>query len=110
MTAPKAPKGRWQVSESDGAALFALVMADTGGAPSARAASPDDPAIEGAWRDLRRPGAVGESGLLASVTHLADGVEIRFYEADPTVPTVIRLHAVAGGWSGDRSRPASSGP
>jgi hypothetical protein len=44
------------------------------------------------------------------VTHLADGVEIRFYEADPTVPTVIRLHAVAGGWSGDRSRPASSGP
>jgi len=86
-------------------------MADTGGAPSSRATSPDNPAIEGAWRDLRRPGAVGALGLLQSVTHIADSVEIRFYEADPSTPTVIRLRAEAGGgWSGDLVETGASRP
>jgi hypothetical protein len=103
--------GRWRLSGSDGADLFAFVMADTGGAPSSRAASPDNPAIEGAWRDLRRQGGLGDSGLLQSVAHIADRVEIRFYEADPSAPTVVKLRIDAAGvWSGDLVEAGSSRP
>jgi len=94
--------GRWRLTSPDGLPLFAFVMADTGGAPSPHAASPSSPEIEGAWRDLRREGVPGSSGLLISVEHLADMVEIRFYEADPAAPTVVKLHDDASGvWSGD---------
>ena len=94
--------GRWRLTSPDGTSLFAFVIADTGGAPSPHAALPSSPEIEGAWRDLRREGGVGTSGLLISVEHLADTVEIRFYEADPAAPTVVKLHDDASGvWSGE---------
>jgi len=103
--------GRWRLVGADGTDLFAFVMADTGGAPSSRAATPDAPAIEGAWRDLRRPGALAASGFLQSVVHATDAVEIRFYEADPSAPTVVKLRAdAAGAWSGDLVEAGSSRP
>jgi hypothetical protein len=103
--------GRWSLTAQDGTPLFAFVMADTGGAPSSRAASPGAPAIEGAWRDLRRAGGYSGSGLLMSVTHLADTVEIRFEETYPGGATVVTLHADAGGvWSGSLTEDGASRP
>ena len=94
--------GRWQLSSADGVALFAFVMADTGGAPSRRAVTPSNPEIEGAWRDLRRVGAADDSGLLTSVQHIADTVEIRFYDPNASAVVLVKMHADASGvWSGD---------
>ncbi len=93
--------GRWRLSGGDGVALFDFVLADTGGTPASKAAT-DAATIEGAWRDLRREGGVGGSGVIESVTHVADRVEIRFHQADPASPTVLTLRAGAEGvWSGD---------
>jgi hypothetical protein len=51
--------------------------------------------VEGAWRDLRRPGATDASGLIDSVQADADALTVRFADA-----TAV-LHSGGGTWSGE---------
>lgn len=92
--------GRWRLSDGAGAPLFDFQLADPGAAPSPAAADPDHPEIEGAWRDLRREGALAASGFLTSVRREGEALELTFSEGPRTVR--IRLTPVSGaGWRGE---------
>ncbi len=94
--------GSWRLSDGAGAPLFDFQLTDPGGAPSPRASAPDHPDIEGAWRDLRRMGALGASGFLQSVRHDGSSLVISFTEAGPARPTRLTLRPTAdGGWTGE---------
>lgn len=54
-------------------------------------------AVEGAWRDLRRPGALTASGLVEAVEREGEAVRLRF---DGGKVAVLRPRA-NGGWAGD---------
>ncbi len=94
--------GSWRLSDGAGAPLFDFQLTDPGGAPSPRASEPNHPDIEGAWRDLRREGGLGASGVLQSVRHDGPSLVISFTEAVPARPTRLALHPAAnGGWTGE---------
>ncbi|MGR4862905.1 hypothetical protein [Caulobacter sp. LARHSG274] len=61
--------GGWSVSGPDGTALYALQIAD----PVGGEAPP-----EGAWRDPRRNGAVGATGLIDAIDRAGEGFQARF--------------------------------
>ena len=95
-------EGSWRLSDNSGVPLFDFQLADPGGAPSPRASQPDHPEIEGAWRDLRREGAMVASGFLLSVKRGPMSLEILFVEADPATPTRLLLRpTLYGGWTGE---------
>ena len=94
--------GSWRLSDNAGVPLFDFQLTDPGGAPSPRATQPDHPEIEGAWRDLRREGAMVASGFLQSVRRDGTSLEIQFVESDPARPTRLLLRAsLYGGWAGE---------
>ena len=94
--------GRWRLSDGAGAPLFDFQLSDPGANRSPRSSNPDHPDIEGAWRDLRREGAMGASGFLLSVRHDGASLEISFEEANPKRPGRLALHLAAdGGWKGE---------
>jgi hypothetical protein len=57
--------GGWKINGADGAALYSLQIVDPAGGYGP---------VEGAWRDVRRPGSVGSTGLIDSVER--DGAEL----------------------------------
>jgi hypothetical protein len=61
--------GGWSVSGPDGAALYVLQIAD----PVGGYGPP-----EGAWRDPRRSGTVGATGLIESIDRAGDAFQARF--------------------------------
>jgi len=84
--------GGWTVQAADGAALYALQLVDP--------ASGNGP-LEGAWRDVRRPGSVGSTGLVETIERTGDAVIVRF---SPRVgqSTVLTLNPTGEmRWSGD---------
>lgn len=94
--------GRWRVRDRDGTPLYDFMFADPGGAPSAHASDPDHPAIEGAWRDLKR---LGNSGVLDSVRQDGGRLVIRFTPSGQAMARTLILHPIAGGgWAGDLSQ------
>lgn len=84
--------GRWMVASTQGAALFTLQLADPGAGESR---------IEGAWRDLRQPGAKG-SGFIDAVGRDGEFTVVRFFQAQSEQATEVRLRpADRGGWTGE---------
>ncbi len=61
--------GGWKVSGPDGATLYALQLVDPAGGYGP---------LEGAWRDVRRAGAVGSTGLIDSVERDGADLILRF--------------------------------
>lgn len=84
--------GQWRVNGPDGTALYALQIVDKagGGAP-----------LEGAWRDLRRTGAPGSTGLIDDLQREGDGLSARFLAREGGQPSTLALRPDADGrWSG----------
>jgi len=61
--------GGWTVRDPEGVALYTLQLVDP--------ASGNGP-VEGAWRDVRRPGSVGSTGLIDTVERSGEAVVVRF--------------------------------
>lgn len=74
--------GGWTLA-SGGRPLYALELADRNGA------------VEGAWRDLRRSGALDASGFFEIVERTGGGLTFRFAEG-----TVAVLRPEGGRWAG----------
>jgi hypothetical protein len=95
--------GRWRLTGDNGDPLYVFQLADPGHAPAPRASMPWNPSIEGAWRDLKRPGTDG-SGLLSEVDRQGATVSIRFSRHEGDQPAMVTLHPAAdGGWAGELS-------
>jgi hypothetical protein len=60
--------------------------------------------VEGAWRDLRRPGALEGSGFIQDAPRSGGGVTLRFGDV------VAVLQAGAAGWSGQVTQAGRSEP
>ncbi|MET3664305.1 hypothetical protein [Caulobacter sp. 1776] len=61
--------GGWRITGADGAQIYALQIVDKAGGQGQ---------LEGAWRDVRRPGTVGSTGLIEDLRHDGDEVVARF--------------------------------
>ncbi|WP_374472113.1 hypothetical protein [Phenylobacterium sp.] len=62
--------GAWTLTAADGAGLYAFKLVDRSGGT-----------LEGAWRDLRRPGALGASGFVDEIRRDGGRLTLRFGEA-----------------------------
>lgn len=83
--------GGWAVLDGDGRELYTLQIADPPGGSGAP---------EGAWRDIRRPGAVGSTGLIDSVDRSTGALVARFTPR-PGRPSWVSLRPDGSGdWSG----------
>lgn len=80
--------GGWVISV-DGVDLYALRLTDRDGV------------VDGAWRDLRRPGALDASGFLHGATREGDLVTLRFG------PATLGLRSAPTGWSGELTEGAA---
>lgn len=74
--------GGWIVS-AEGVDLYALRLTDRDGV------------VDGAWRDLRRPGALDASGFLLGSAREGEAVTLRFGGA------TLVLRSAAAGWSAE---------
>ena len=82
--------GGWTVRGEGGDALYGLQLVDQPGG-----------ALEGAWRDLRRTGAVGARGLVATMDRTGDELTLRFYPRDDGNVVVLHLQSFGDNvWSG----------
>lgn len=96
--------GGWTLLGSDGAALFALQLVDTG-----------EGGVEGAWRDARPstagPATAGPatrpeaSGFIAAISREPGRAVLRFLEPGASAPTVVSVSpALDGRWRGTLAR------
>lgn len=84
--------GGWKVSGPDGSTLYALQIVDPAGGYGP---------VEGAWRDVRRAGAVGSTGLIESVERSGSDLVVRFSPRGGP-PAVLSLSpAGSTRWSGN---------
>lgn len=84
--------GGWLLRGADGTGLYALQIADPAGGYGP---------VEGAWRDLRRPGAVGSTGLIDGIERTYDGGAAVRFMARPGVGATLTARAAGdGGWTG----------
>ncbi|PZR30639.1 hypothetical protein [Caulobacter segnis] len=84
--------GQWRVAGPDGTPLYALLIVDKAGG-----AAP----LEGAWRDLRRTGAPGSTGLIDDLQREGEGLSARFVSREGGQALTLSLRPGAdGGWSG----------
>lgn len=74
--------GAWTLT-GGGRELYALQLNDKNGV------------VDGAWRDLRRAGALDGSGFIDAVERTEGGVVVRIGER------VVTLHPDTGGWTGE---------
>ncbi|MDO8409421.1 MAG: hypothetical protein Q7S93_05125, partial [Phenylobacterium sp.] len=83
--------GGWMLSMASGADLYALRFVDRGSG-----------ALEGAWRDARRPGALDGFGFLDHIERSGGRVTLRFSPRPGAPPTVITLSSSGQDqWSGE---------
>lgn len=83
--------GGWVLSAANSGDLYAMRFVDRG-----------SDALEAAWRDLRRPGALDASGFVDNVQRAAGQVVLRFTPRRGAPPTVITLNSAGDGlWSGE---------
>jgi hypothetical protein len=84
--------GGWTLSAVDGGDLYSFQLVDRGGG-----------ALEGAWSDLRRVGALGVgSGFLDDVQRYGSQLTLRFAPDGGSGGAVATLTAgLDGRWSGD---------
>ncbi len=81
--------GAW-VLNAGGADLYAFKLVDRGRGE-----------VEGAWRDLRRKGALEGSGLIDTVERTAGDVVLRFTPAPGAATVTVTLEPAAAGWRGE---------
>ncbi len=83
--------GGWAIQGADGATLYALQLVDKVGGYDA---------LEGAWRDARRPGTVGSTGLIDFVERSYNGFLARFTPRPGQLATLDLTPRGDGSWSG----------
>uniref|UniRef100_B0T6B8 Uncharacterized protein n=1 Tax=Caulobacter sp. (strain K31) TaxID=366602 RepID=B0T6B8_CAUSK len=83
--------GGWAIDGADGATLYALQIVDKVGGYDG---------LEGAWRDVRRIGAVGSTGLIDFVDRSSDGFLARFTPRPGQLATLDLRPRGDGTWSG----------
>lgn len=83
--------GQWRIAGPDGTPLYALQIVDKagGGAP-----------LEGAWRDLRRTGAPGSTGLIDDLQREGEGLSARFSAREGGQASILTLSPDGDGWRG----------
>lgn len=83
--------GSWTLAAAGGGDLYALELRDRGAG-----------VVEGAWRDLRRAGALGASGFVDEISRAGQELTLRF-QPSPDAPTVTAT--LRGGhdgrWTGE---------
>lgn len=86
-------EGGWTLTDAAGGRLYGLQLVDSTGGT-----------VDGAWRDLRRPGAINASGLIVGAARVGNQFTLRFYAQGYGEPVVATLSATADGrWSGELS-------
>jgi hypothetical protein len=94
--------GMWKLVDDDGRTLYIFSLSDAGAAPAPLAGSPDNPGVEGAWRDPAHPGDANASGFIDSVSETGDQLRMRFTQgADRHTETLTLKAAATGRWTGD---------
>ncbi|WP_066683615.1 hypothetical protein [Caulobacter sp. CCH9-E1] len=84
--------GQWRVNGPDGTPLYALQIVDKAGGSAP---------LEGAWRDLRRTGAPGSTGLIDDLQREGEGLSARFLAREGGQPSTLALRPDEDGrWSG----------
>jgi hypothetical protein len=83
--------GGWAIEGPDGATLYALQIVDKVGGYDG---------LEGAWRDPRRPGSVGSTGLIDFVDRSYNGFLARFSPRAGQLATLDLTPRGDGSWSG----------
>ena len=83
--------GGWAIEGPDGTALYALQLVDKVGGYDG---------LEGAWRDVRRPGTVGSTGLIDFVDRSYNGFLARFSPRPGQLATLDLTPRGDGSWSG----------
>jgi len=84
--------GGWKVSDSEGSTLYTLQIVDPAGGYGP---------VEGAWRDVRRPGAVGSTGLIESVERSGSDLVVRFSPRGGQSTVLTLSPAGSTRWSGN---------
>jgi hypothetical protein len=85
--------GAWTLVGPDGKPIYAFQIVDKPGGA--------DP-LEGVWRDLRRPSAPGDIGLIDSLQRGPGALTVSFRAELGAHAVTVVLHAGPGGaWSGD---------
>jgi hypothetical protein len=83
--------GGWAIEGPDGATLYRLQLVDKVGGYDG---------LEGAWRDVRRAGAVGSTGLIDFVDRSYNGFLARFTPRPGRLATLDLTPRGDGSWSG----------
>jgi len=83
--------GGWAIEGPDGVTLYALQLVDKVGGYDG---------LEGAWRDARRPGSVGSTGLIDFVDRSYNGFLARFSPRPGQLATLDLTPRGDGSWSG----------
>ncbi len=83
--------GGWSIEGADGAALYRLQIVDKVGGGGA---------LEGAWRDPRRTGAVGSTGLIDFLDRSDSGFLARFSPRPGQLATLDLTPRGDGSWTG----------
>jgi len=85
--------GGWTLVSAAGQAIYAFQFVDK---PGGR-----DP-LEGVWRDLRRPSAPGDIGVIDTMSRGPQSLTLTFVTAPRAAPVTVALTSGAdGGWSGE---------
>ncbi|KQV62080.1 MULTISPECIES: hypothetical protein [unclassified Caulobacter] len=93
--------GGWRVTGPDGAQIYALQIVDKAGGSGE---------LEGAWRDVRRPGTVGSTGLIEDLRHDGGEVVIRFSPKGGQSSVLTLRQAGETRWSGELAENGASQP
>lgn len=84
--------GGWRVTEADGRQILALQIVDKAGGAGT---------LEGAWRDLRRAGAVGSTGLIDDLQRDGEGLAARFSPREGETAALTLRPSPDGRWAGE---------
>ncbi|MBO9710713.1 MAG: hypothetical protein J7521_21135 [Caulobacter sp.] len=93
--------GGWALVGADGTRLYDLQIVDPAGGYGA---------VEGAWRDTRRPGTVGSTGLLDVVDRANGDMVVRFSPHPGTTATATLRPRGDGTWSGSLNEGGADTP
>ena len=94
--------GLWRLQDAAGRTLFIFALSDAGGPPAPLAARPNNPGVEGAWRDPNRAGAADASGFVDEVRDDGGRQSLRIQQGpDQRTETVSLSAGRDGQWTGE---------